>query len=146
MLEPDVQLSLNEAWWNRVLRDFPSLREPCTPAFRAAWQDFYVAALDVAHEDAAVTALAKPFLREQMQKNFISYAMVWRLAERLADAVCDAPHTSVYERRASRIAIEHVTKLALDTIADEPWAHQDATNPLFVDISNFRAWHEAGNW
>ncbi|EPY41031.1 hypothetical protein AGDE_01971 [Angomonas deanei] len=81
-----------------------------------------------------------------MQKKYISYAMVWRIAERLADALEAAPFLSRYESKTSRPAVERVTKIMLDTIADEPWSHQDATNPLLVDISNFRAWHEAGNW
>jgi len=137
---------LEEYWWGQLLKDFPSLEKPCTPAFQKSWEEFYRAACAVAHDDAAVTVLSKPFLRVQMQKNYISYAMVWRFAERLADAMETAPDVTKYERRASRLVVERVTKLMLDTIADEPWAMQETTSPLNVDISNFRAWHEAGNW
>ncbi|KPI89790.1 hypothetical protein ABL78_1053 [Leptomonas seymouri] len=137
---------MEEHWWDHVLKDFPSMKKPCTPEFRNAWETFYVQACAVAHDDEAVMTIARPFMRTQMQVNYISYAMVWRLAERLCDAFDRAPEVNKYERRVGRLTVERVTKLMLDTIADEPWANQDATNPLFVDVSNFRAWHEAGNW
>jgi hypothetical protein len=138
--------ALEEHWWGRVLKDFPSMKKPCTPEFRSAWEKFYADACAVAHDNEAVKALARPFLRTQMQTNYISYAMVWRLAERLCDSFDTAHEVNTYERRVGRLAVERVTKLMLDTIADEPWANQDMTNPLYVDVSNFRAWHEAGNW
>lgn len=138
--------AMEEHWWGRILKDFPAMKKPCTPEFRAAWEKFYLDACGVAHDNAAVRALATPFLRTQMQVNYISYAMVWRLAERLCDAFDSAHEVNKYERRVGRLAVERVTKLMLDTIADEPWAHQDTTNPLYVEVSNFRAWHEAGNW
>ncbi|KAG5490488.1 hypothetical protein JKF63_00608 [Porcisia hertigi] len=138
--------TLEEHWWARVVRDFPSMKKPCTAEFKSAWEKFYAQATGVAHDDGAVKAIGRPFLQTQMQSNFISYAMVWRLAERLCDAFDTAPGLTVHERRGGRLAVERVTKLMLDTIADEPWAHQETTSPLNVDISNFRAWHEAGNW
>ncbi|KPA80381.1 putative mitochondrial hypothetical protein [Leptomonas pyrrhocoris] len=138
--------AMEEHWWGRVLKDFPSMKKPCTPEFRSEWEKFYAQACEVAHDNEAVKAMAQPFLRTQMQVNYISYAMVWRLAERLCDALDTAADVNKYERRVGRLAVERVTKLMLDTIADEPWSNQDATNPLFVDVSNFRAWHEAGNW
>ncbi|KAL7695347.1 hypothetical protein N2W54_004410 [Lotmaria passim] len=138
--------AMEEHWWSLVLKDFPSMKKPCTPEFRTAWEKFYVKACTVAHDDTAVKAVAAPFLRTQMQVNYISYAMVWRLAERLCSVFDTAPEVNKYERRVGRLAVERVTKLMLDTIADEPWANQDAVNPLFVEVSNFRAWHEAGNW
>lgn len=146
LMAPEVEASLDYLWWGRVLKDFPSLKKPATKAFRTSWEDFFMTSLAVAHLDAEVTAVARPFLRTQMQVNFISHAMVWRIAERLGDALEAAPQVSRYEKRASRMAVERVTKLMLNTIADEPWAHADATSPLFYDVSNFRAWHEAGNW
>ncbi|KAG5473726.1 hypothetical protein LSCM1_04356 [Leishmania martiniquensis] len=138
--------ALEEHWWPRVVKDFPSMEKPCTAALKGAWEKFYAEASGVAHDDEAVKVLSKPFLQTQMQKNYISYAMVWRLAERLCDALDSAPDLTAYERRAGRLVVERVTKLMLDTIADEPWAHQETTSPLHVDISNFRAWHEAGYW
>lgn len=138
--------AMEEHWWGRVLKDFPSMRKPCTPEFCRAWEKFYMEVCEVAHDNEAVKAIAKPFLRTQMQVNYISYAMVWRLAERLCDSFNTAPEVNTYEQRVGRLAVERVTKLMLDTIADEPWANQDATNPLYVEVGNFRAWHEAGNW
>lgn len=146
LMEPEVEVSLEYLWWARLLKDFPSLRKPVTPTFKKAWQDFYIAALRAAHDDAAVTELARPFLAEQMQRNFIGQSMVWRIAEKLGDALESAPRASHYERRASRVAVERATKLLLNTLADEPWAHYESTNPLYVDLSGFRAWHEAKNW
>ncbi|KAK7195504.1 NADH-ubiquinone oxidoreductase complex I subunit [Novymonas esmeraldas] len=137
---------LEQHWWARVLKDFPSLKTPCTAEFKSAWNDFYIEACGVAHDDEAVKTLGRPFMRTQMQKNFISYAMVWRLAERLCDAFDTAPDITPYEKRGGRLAVERVTKLLLDTIAEEPWACLETTSPLNVDITNFRAWHEAGNW
>ncbi|CCW59590.1 unnamed protein product [Phytomonas sp. EM1] len=138
--------SLEYLWWTRLLKDFPSLTKPCTPDFKKSWEEFYLKAFAVAHDNAAVTALAVPFVREQMQVNYISYPLFWRIAERLGDALESAPLASRYEKRVSRWVVEHVTKLMLDTIADEPWAHQDTTSPLHVDVSSVRAWHEAGLW
>nr|CAJ2476849.1 unnamed protein product [Leishmania braziliensis] len=137
---------LEEHWWGRVLKDFPSMKTPCTVEFKKAWEAFYTEVSGVAHDNEAVKAISKPFLQTQMQKNYISYAMVWRLAERLCDAFAVASDLTMYERHWGRLVVERVTKLMLDTMADEPWAHQEATSPLHVDISNFRAWHEAGYW
>ncbi|KAG5473444.1 hypothetical protein LSCM4_03511 [Leishmania orientalis] len=137
---------LEEHWWTRVVKDFPSMKTPCTAELKSAWEKFYTEASGVAHDNEAVKALSKPFLQTQMQRNYISYAMVWRLAECLCDAFESAPDVTAYEKRAGRLVVERVTKLMLDTIADEPWAHQETTSPLHVDISNFRAWHEAGYW
>lgn len=145
-LERDLVLRLDDAWWGAVLKDFPSLKNPCTAEFKTEFAEFYKAALDVAHNELAVTALAVPFVRHQMQVNFISFPMFWRIAEKLADALVRAAEGRRYESRIARIAVERVTKILLNTIADEPWAHNDTTNPLFFDVSNFRAWHEAGNW
>lgn len=141
-----AEASLTELWWSRVLRDFPSLKTPCTPEFQRAWEEFYIKAASVANDEKAVTALSRPFLQEQLQKNYISHALVWRLAERLGDALNSAPSSSRYERRAGRETVERVTKIMLNTIADEPWSSQDATSPLNLDPSNFRPWHEAGFW
>ncbi|ESL10757.1 hypothetical protein TRSC58_01504 [Trypanosoma rangeli SC58] len=142
----DNVVGLELAWWGAVLKDFPSLKKPCTCEFKAEFVDFYTDALEVAHDEAAVTALAVPFVRKQMQNNFISFPMFWRISEKLADALVMAAAGRRHEMRVSRIVVERVTKIALNTIADEPWAHQDTTSPLLFDVSNFRAWHEAGNW
>ncbi|KEG09896.1 hypothetical protein DQ04_04481060 [Trypanosoma grayi] len=145
-LEADVQVGLDTAWWGAVLKDFPSLTKPCTSEFKAEFTEFYKDAMTVAHDEAAVTALAVPFVRQQMQDHFISFPMFWRIAEKLADALAKAPGAGRHEKRISRIVVERITKIAMNTIGDEPWAHQDMTNPLLFDVSNFRAWHEAGNW
>ncbi|RNF20426.1 uncharacterized protein Tco025E_03784 [Trypanosoma conorhini] len=145
-LYEDQVVGMELAWWGAVLKDFPSLKRPCTSEFKAEFTNFYKQALEVAHDEAAVTALAVPFVRHQMQDNFISFPMFWRIAEKLADALEVAAAGRRHEKRVSRIAVERVTKIALNTIADEPWAHQDTTSPLLFDVSNFRAWHEAGNW
>lgn len=146
LTSPNAVVTLDELWWRVVLKDFPSLHKVCTAEFQKAWQDFYATAGALVHDKQAVRELAAPFMRTQMQKNYISYAMVWRLAERLADALEMAPAMTRYERRATRVVVECVTKIALDTIREEPWAHADTTDPLLVDVSNFRAWHEAGFW
>ncbi|ORC90123.1 uncharacterized protein TM35_000091730 [Trypanosoma theileri] len=145
-LEADITVGIDAAWWGAVLKDFPSLKKPCTPEFKEEFAQFYKSAFSVAHDEDAVTALAVPFVRRQMQEHFISFAMFWRIAEKLADALGKASGAQHHEKRISRIAVERVTKIALNTIADEPWAHQDTTSPLLFDISNFGAWHEAGNW
>ncbi|EAN92065.1 putative NADH-ubiquinone oxidoreductase complex I subunit [Trypanosoma cruzi] len=145
-LEEDTVVGLDAAWWGAVFKDFPSLKKPCTSEFKAEFADFYKQALGVAHDEAAVTALAVPFVRRQMQTKFISFPMFWRIAEKLSDALVTAAAGRRHEMRVSRIAVERVTKIALNTIADEPWAHKDTTSPLLFDVSNFRAWHEAGNW
>ncbi|KAH9598990.1 hypothetical protein LSM04_005299 [Trypanosoma melophagium] len=145
-LELDLNVGLDAAWWGAVLKDFPSLKTPCTPEFKEEFARFYKSAFSVAHDEEAVTALAVPFVRRQMQEHFISFPMFWRIAEKLADALGKSSGVQHHEKRISRIAVERVTKIALNTIADEPWAHQDTTSPLLFDVSNFRAWHEAGNW
>lgn len=145
-LESGMEVGIDTAWWGAVLKDFPSLKTPCTAEFRAEFADFYKHALDVAHDEPAVTTLARPFVRRQMQVNFICFPMFWRIAEKLADALVKAAEGRRHERRVCRVAVERVTKIALNTIEDEPWAHQDTTSPLLFDVSNFRAWHEAGNW
>lgn len=143
--------TLRQVWWGQLLKDFPSLKTPCTPTFRTNWEVFFAKATAVAHDDAALKALAAPFLREQMQgeKTYICYAMVWRFTERLADALATlgrAAGVERHEQRLSRVVLESVTKRTLDTLADEPWAHPETTSPLNVDVSQFRAWHEAGYW
>lgn len=146
LLERDVENSLSFLWWEPLLRDFPSLKKPATPDFRTEWQDFYVSALRVASDETAVRDLAAPFGRRQNQQHYIGYAMFWRIAEKLADCLERAPRASKYEKRAARTGVERVTKILLNTLADEPWACEMSTSPLHVDVSNFRPWHEAGNW
>ncbi|CCW67430.1 unnamed protein product [Phytomonas sp. Hart1] len=138
--------SLEYLWWDRLLKDFPSLAKPCTPDFKTSWEEFYLKASEVVYDNAAVNLLAVPFVRKQMQVNYISYPLIWRIAERLGNALESSPIASRYEKRISVRVVEHITKLMLDTIANEPWAHQDTTSPLHVDVTSLRAWHEAGFW
>lgn len=143
---PSAPTALRERWWSQLLTDFPSLATPCTPTFRTEWEVYMATATGVGHDDAAVKELAKPFLAKQREEHFISYGMVWRIAERLCDALDSVPGVQAHERRLARVVVERVIKLSLDTIADEPWAHSETTSPLNVDVSQFRAWHEAGYW
>ncbi|AAZ10399.1 NADH-ubiquinone oxidoreductase complex I subunit, putative [Trypanosoma equiperdum] len=144
--EMSKSISFVVSWWGGVLKDFPSLKKVCDDTFKEEFTSFYKSALSVAHDDAAVKALAVPFVRRQMQEHYISFPMFWRIAEKLADAIEKVPQMQKPARSVSRIAVERVTKIALNTIADEPWALDEMTSPLLFDVSNFRAWHEAGNW
>lgn len=151
---PQRGLSLRVLWWNTLLTDFPSLKTPVSPvAFRQEWENFFLNAFQVADDAVAVQELGRPFLKKQMEEHFIQYAMIWRFAERLGDAMgmmtSRAQHKSVVtpqEHKMAKVVIERVIKLMLDTLASEPWAHQETTSPLHVEVSQFRAWHEAGNW
>ncbi|KAG8346368.1 hypothetical protein ERJ75_000133100 [Trypanosoma vivax] len=145
-LESEVAVGLDVLWWGAVLKDFPSLAKICSEEFKAEFVAFYKAAFLVAHNEAAVTELASPFVRRQMQENYISFPMFWRIAEKLADGLEKRASSEVQGRSMFRVVVERVTKIALNTIADEAWANDDATSPLLFDVSNFRAWHEAGNW
>lgn len=153
---PDLPLegwALRELWWHKLLTDFPSLRTPATPAFRKEWEDFFLKTAEVADDVHAVQELSRPFILHQLEKHFINYAMIWRITERLADALEGmnprARHQGVVsadEHRMAKVVLERITKLALDTLASQPWAHQETISPLHVEVSQFRAWHEAGNW
>nr|CCC89804.1 unnamed protein product [Trypanosoma congolense IL3000] len=144
--ETSKSRNFEASWWGAVLKDFPSLKKVCDDSFKAEFTEFYRNAISVVHDEAAVKALAVPFVRRQMQENYICFPMFWRIAEKLADAMEKVSHVRNGTRSVSRIAVERVTKIALNTIADEPWAHSEMTSPLLFDVSNFRAWHEAGNW
>lgn len=153
---PDVPLqgwTLRELWWHQLFTDFPSLRTPATAEFRKAWEEFFLKAAAVADNTHAVQEMSRPFILHQLEKNFINYAMIWRITERLADALAGmtprARHQGVVsadEHRKAKVVLERITKIALDTLASQPWAHQETTSPLHVEVSQFRAWHEAGNW
>lgn len=138
--------TLRGLWWGLMLKDFPSLRTPATNEFRTAWEVFFTEAAQMANESEKVKAMATVFLKQQREHHYICYAMCWRLTERLGDAVELLPEVSAHESRVCRLVLEQVMKLSLDTLADEPWAHQETTSPLNVDVSQFRAWHEAGFW
>lgn len=153
---PDIPvrgLNLRELWWTRLLQDFPSLKTPATPAFRLEWEQFFIKAAEVSENAKTVQELSRPFILQQLEKHFINYAMIWRIAERLSDALAamtrKAQHESIVtpqEHHMAKVVIERIIKLALDTLAAEPWAHQETSSPLHVEVSQFRAWHEAGNW
>eukprot|EP00331_Platyophrya_macrostoma_P030233 CAMPEP_0176440900 /NCGR_PEP_ID=MMETSP0127-20121128/20862_1 /TAXON_ID=938130 /ORGANISM="Platyophrya macrostoma, Strain WH" /LENGTH=250 /DNA_ID=CAMNT_0017825545 /DNA_START=162 /DNA_END=914 /DNA_ORIENTATION=+ len=143
----DIQADIDRLFWERLFKDFPALQKPFTEAKKAEFLKFFQSTMEVVDDEAAVTAIGGPFVLQQWQEAFITPAMQWRIAEKFADAVeIHATSVNRYERRAMREALERVMKISHNVISQQPWAHEQITNPITSDINSFRAWHEAGNW
>lgn len=136
-----------EHLWGRLFKDFPTLKTPLNSALQAEILEFYRAACGAADSEAAVEVLATPFIEKLLVEHTIAPHMVWRIAEKLSDAVeLLTTERNRYERRACRNVIERVTKIALNTLEKKPWTHPDAVDPMQMEVGGLRAWHEAGNW
>jgi hypothetical protein len=134
-------------FWQRLFKDFPSLSKPFTDELKSEYIQYFSAALRVADDEAAVTALADEFITRQLEVNFIHPTTQWRISEALATAIeLHMDKNNKYEKRAVREALERITKIGLNTVEAKPWSHESGTSPLTQEIGGFRAWHEAGGW
>lgn len=138
---------VDKLFWERLFKLFPSLRKPFTDEVKGEFADYFQAAARIADDEAAVAALADPFISRQWEKNFINPSTMWRITESLASAVeAHVNKTNKYEVRAVRETLERVTKIGLNTLASKPGYHETVFGPLTCDVGGVRAWHEAGGW
>jgi len=101
--------------------------------------------IEVAHDTDRVAAIARPFVASKLESHRITFPAWWRIAEHLMVGL-ERMNTSRYEKLTVRPVVELVTKIALNTVADQPWAHQDYTHPVLMQVTGDRQMHEGGMW
>ena len=139
-------------FWARLLKLFPSLKTPLDDATKLRFEEFYAKIIENAHDEAAVHAIAEPFVFEMFETKFISTPYWWRFAESLMDTMTEH-HTATasfsgrdYGNRALRVVIERATKVTYNTMNDWNFASDDFTSVHKHNIGAVRAVHEAGYW
>lgn len=138
---------VEKQFWERLFKDFPSLRKPFTDELKSEFLQYYTSTLRVADDEEAVKALAENFISRQWEVNFITPTTQWRISEALSTAIEHHMNkNNKYERRAVRETLERITKIGLNTLATKPWVHESATSPLTQEVGAHRGWHEAGGW
>lgn len=138
---------VEKLFWDKLFKDFPSLKTPFTDTLKSEYTNYFQQVVSVADDEAAVAALAEPFLVRQWAENFMDTATTWRIVEKLSIAVeLHMNKSNRYEKRAVRETLERVTKIGLNTLASQPWVHESATNPMTLNVGGCREWHEAGLW
>jgi hypothetical protein len=142
-----VQTGKSNLWFESLWKDYPTFKKAFIefPGLQAQIEEFFRAIITVASDEAAVTAIAKPFMLEKLEKNFIAMHVWWRIAEALM-ATMDLAKNSRFENVAAQHVIERVMKIALNTIADQPWAHEELTDTKTVQLIGDRVFHEGGYW
>lgn len=143
----ESEKKLDELFWGRLLKDFPSLKKPFTADLKAEFLQFYKSAIAVVHDEKAVTELGQPFIAKQWETNYINPQTFWRISEKLADSLdsFQSEHNR-YEKRAARAVVERVTKITHNSLNNLKWVHNEVTDPNFMNMTSLRAWHEAGFW
>ena len=142
-MESSNQTSL---WFDSFFKDFPSaLKAFEGNSLAAELTSFFRSVIAVSRDEEAVAALAKPFIMEKMEKNFVSIPMWWRIAEHLMTAL-EGMRETRYDKINARVVIERVMKIAMNTLADQPWAHEELMNSKTVQLVGDRVMHEGGLW
>lgn len=141
-----------DKFWARLFKQFPNLAKPLDDAAKKEFEAFFEQTIAVAHDEAAVNAIAKDFVWKYWEQKQIQWCYWWRISEALMDEMT-AFHgaTSSYAgldfgNRATRVVIERVTKISLNTMTEWSFASTDMTHTFHVDPSSHRAVHEAGYW
>lgn len=125
---------------------YPQLKKPLDAEVQTKIVDFYRRMLNNIDDEAAMSAIAKPFMLEMQRDKFISQTYWWRFTEALWTALESMPGQPRSAQRAYHIVLERVTKTALNTLMDHPWSHDEVGSPYMFDICGHRAIHEAGCW
>jgi hypothetical protein len=132
-------------WWGKLFKSFPSFKKALTEETKKEISDWYLGMLQVADDDSAVASAAGNFVVQHLQAHFISLPMWWRMSEALGDALQEcAEKKDRYSQQRGRAAVERITKIALNQVNDEVWAHFSLVDPTVNDVGSFRPWHEAG--
>jgi hypothetical protein len=141
-----------EKMWAALFKLFPNLSKPFDDATKEEFQAFYEQMIAVAHDEAAADAIAKDFVFKMWETKQIHWAYWWRISEALMDEM-EAHHVATasfsgrgYGVRATRVVIERLTKISLNTMTEWNFASTDLTHTFHVDPSSHRAVHEAGYW
>jgi len=142
----EISPAQKEAVWESVFKQMPNLRKPFTKEVQDSFINFYIEMSALAHDPAAMSAKAKPFVLENLEQRFITQAYWWRIHEAVVNAVRSSPGMKAYESKGVQMACEAVTKASLNTLADQPWATQDYTSSQFADYNSSRITHDAGFW
>ena len=138
--------------WNALFKKYPNLAKPLDEATRAEFESFYEKTIELAHDEAAVEAIAKDFVWKMWETKQMQWCYWWRIAEALMDEMntfhsATASYTGKdFGNRATRVVIERLTKISLNTIEEWSFASSDMTHTFHVDPSSHRVVHEAGYW
>lgn len=138
---------VDKLFWDLLFKDFPSMKKAFPEEVKKEFADYFRQIVSLADDDAAVASVAEPFLLKHWETTYINPTTMWRIVETLALAVeLQMAANCKYEKRTTRQVLERVTKIGLNTLAKQPWMHEESTSPLFQEVGGFRAWHEAGFW
>jgi uncharacterized protein with NRDE domain len=138
--------------WEKLFLLWPNLRKPLDEATQKEFEKFYASIIPIAYDEAAVTAIAAPFVKRMWESKQISQPYWWRFSEALMD-VMEAHHMKTatfsgreHGARSLRVVIERVTKISYNTMNEWCFASDDFTSPHKFDVCGHRAVHESGFW
>lgn len=135
------------AWFATLVKDFPSFKAALahSPNLAADIEGFYRKAIAAAADEAAVAAIASPYMMETLEKSFIAPHVQWRIMDALMTTI-ETFKEARFEAATAREVIERVMKIAQNTIADQPWACEELTDTKTVQLVGDRLFHEGGCW
>jgi hypothetical protein len=136
----------HELWFACLFKFYPSLAKPLDAATQAEFVERYRAAIPVAHDQDQLLAILGDFVLRMYTEKYITWTYWWRLEEALVEASEQQPVVDRHTHQAINVVYERITKIILNHVAAQPWAHEVLSNSNTMDVSTFRPTHEAGYW
>jgi len=130
-------------WFQHVMRLYPALTTPLTPAVQARIADAYIGSVAVAEDAEAVGQRMDPVVADLWENLHIDLPLWWRFHESLLGTTTGYG-VSNDVAFSVQVCGERVIKIALNNFTKASWANNLYNHPYTMDVIHCRQVHECG--